>query len=252
MSDARPWYETFFDERYVAFYPALARRPVAVEEAHFVAGALALEPGARVLDLGCGTGRHSIGLALEGFQVTGLDLSPALLERARSTASARGVEVTWLERDMRDLEDLGPFDACVSLYTAFGFLGDAEDQEVLRQVKAALRPGGAFLLDLTNFLGYLRRFPPEVWREDDRAVLCERNSYDAATGVLVTRRTCYYKDGGRMDLPESRVRAYLPHEVQAMLHRAGLRVEQVLGALADVPFSWADSPNQVYLCRRAG
>jgi SAM-dependent methyltransferase len=244
------WYEDFFDERYLDFYPVLRERPVALEEARVVAQLLALEPGAAVLDLGCGTGRHAVALAKLGFEVTGVDLSPVLLAQARRTAAAEGVAPRWLQRDMRQLQDVGPFDACVSLYTAFGFLGDEEDGEVLRQIAATLRPGGRLLLDLTNFLGFLRRFPPEVWHESEQALLRERNLYEAETGVLVTRRTAYLKRGGQIDLPASRVRAYLPHEVRALLGRAGLHVERVLGALADRPFSWADSPNQVYLCTK--
>lgn len=247
---SHPWYETFFDERYLDFYPGLRARPVAERDAAFVCAALSLAPGDRVLDLGCGTGRHSVALAERGLTVTGLDLSPALLAHARETAAERGVEVTWLERDMRDLDDLGPFDAVVSLFTAFGLLGDDEDQEVLHQVRAALRPGGQLLLDLTNFAGYLKRFSPLVWRDAERAVLHERHAYEAETGTLVTARVGYFKRGGSFELPTSRVRAYLPHELRAMLRRAGLAVEQVYGALSDVRYDWANSPNQVYRCRR--
>ena len=243
-----PWYEELFDERYLTFYPVLRQQPVSPEEARFVVQALGLEEGDAILDLGCGTGRHSVALAQQGLKVTGLDLSETLLNQGRSSAEAAGVEVNWLERDMRDLEDLGPFDACASLYTAFGFFGDDEDQEVLYQVAAALAPGGRFLLDLTNFLGYLCDLPREVWTENDRAVLRERNEYEAHSGGLVTHRACFFKEGGRLDLPPSWVRAYLPHEVLRMLRRAGLRADKILGALADAPFAWESSPNQVYIC----
>lgn len=245
------WYEQLFDERYLTFYPMLRQQPVAHDEARVVAELLELEPGASVLDLGCGTGRHSVALAELGYQVTGLDLSATLLGQARQAGQEADVEVSWLERDMRELADLGPFDACVSLFTAFGFFGDTEDQEVLFQLTAALRPGGRLLLDLTNFLGYLCDFPREVWREDHRAVLREVNEYDADAGAIVTHRSCFWHEGGRLDLPPSWVRAYLPHEVQAMLRRAGLQVERVLGALDGEPFVWDRSPNQVYLCRRS-
>lgn len=244
------WYESFFDGRYLAFYPVLRQQPVARDEAALAAAALDLSPGSAVLDLGCGTGRHSVALALMGHDVTGLDLSQDLLHQARATAEAEGTEVNWLQRDMRDLDDLGPFDACVSLYTAFGFFGDEEDQEVLYQVTAALAPGGKLLLDLTNHLGYLRNMPREVWREGDDAVWREVNEYNPHQGTLITHRTCFSTEGGREDLPSSRVRAYLPHEVLAMLCRAGLQVLQVHGSLDGRPFSWEDSPNQVYLCRK--
>ena len=245
-----PWYEELFDERYLAFYPVLRDEPISTDEACFVVQALQLEPDQKILDLGCGTGRHSVALASAGLQVTGLDLSEALLSQARATAADAGVEVRWLQRDMRDLEDLGPFDACASLFTAFGFFGDEEDQEVLYQVAAALAPGGRLLLDLTNFLGYLCNLPREVWTETEAAVLCERNEYEAHSGGLVTHRSCFWKEGGQLDLPPSWVRAYQPHELLRMLRRAGLETEQILGALADQPFDWASSPNQVYICRK--
>ena len=243
-----PWYEELFDERYLSFYPVLRQEPVSPEEARFVMHALELEPDQTILDLGCGTGRHSVALAQEGLTVTGLDLSETLLAQAGATAEQQGVAVNWLQRDMRDLEDLGPFHGCASLYTAFGFFGDDEDQEVLYQVAAALAPGGRFLLDLTNFLGYLRSLPHEAWSENEQAVLRERNEYEAHNGGLVTHRACFFKEGGRLDLPPSWVRAYLPHEILRMLRRAGLRAEKILGALDEVPFHWESSPNQVYIC----
>ena len=218
------WYRSFFDERYLDFYPVLRRATVAPEDAAFVARVLGLEPGARVLDLGCGTGRHSVALAQLGLRVTGLDLSEHLLARARATEEAAGIAVEWLRRDLRDLDGLGPFDAVVSLFTAFGFFGDVEDERVLQAVARVLNPGGRFLLDLTNHLGYLCRFPPEVWHESEVAVLRERNQLEVETGTLVTERTAFLKGGGVMEMPASRVRAYLPHEILAMLRRAGLEV----------------------------
>jgi len=252
MTRVAPWYESFFDDRYLRFYPALQERPVATEEAAHVMRILGLSSGQRVLDLGCGTGRHSVAFAELGLEVIGLDLSEPLLEQARETAARANVDVRWLQRDMRDLEDLDPVDACVSLYTAFGFFGDAEDAEVLRQVTGALKPGGRFLLDITNFLGYLRRFPHEVWKETPTMVTRERNRYDPLSGVLSTRRTLFVKEGETVELPESHVRAYLPHEIRAMLRRVGLVVEDISGTLAPASFfSWADSPNLVCRCRRA-
>jgi hypothetical protein len=116
-------------------------------------------------------------------------------------------------------------------------------------VAAALRPGGRLLLDLSNFLGYLRQLPRDVWRETEQSLTREQNHYEAQTGTLVTTRTCFWKQGGRLDLPTSRVRAYFPHEVLALLRAAGFEVLQTLGALAAVPFAWDSSQNQVYLCQ---
>jgi hypothetical protein len=138
----------------------------------------------------------------------------------------------------------------VSLYAAFGFFGDEEDQEVLHQISACLAPEGRILLDLTNFIGYLRRFTGDVWFETSESVVRERSTYDASRGILISERSCFLKGGGNLEVPPSEVRAYLPNEIRIMLRRAGFHVEQVYGALRMTPFDWRESPNQVYLCRK--
>jgi SAM-dependent methyltransferase len=250
MSAGADWYRSFFDRRYLQFYPVLLAEPLASDDAAAVARALELPRGARLLDLGCGTGRHSVPFAELGFEVTGLDLSADLLSIARASAEGAGVSVRFVERDMRELDGLGPFDACVSLYTAFGWLGDEGDRAQLRAVAAALRPGGRFLLDLTNFAATLRRLPYEVWRELEQGVTRERSWYEPETGTLLTDRTRFGKDGSRLELPTSRVRAYLPHEVLALLREAGFEVLRTSGELAGAPFAWDRSPNQIYLCKK--
>jgi len=253
-SDDR-WYADFFDERYLAFYPQLLELEVSTADACFVAEALGLDDGAAVLDLGCGTGRHAIALAEMGMRVTGVDLSAVLLERAKGVAHRNRVEVEWQKRDMRDLDGLGPFSACASLFTAFGFFGDDEDQKVLDAIAGVLAPGGKLLIDLTNHLLVLATMAKghaEHWYENKAAVVCERNDYDAASGMLITHRVCHFKDkAGSLELPPSRVRAYSPHEMRRMLTRAGFAVDRVYGELANTPFHWATSPNQVFLARKS-
>lgn len=247
---AGPWYESLFDERYLDAYPILRRATVAEDEARQLATLLDLRAGSSVLDLGCGTGRHAVALAGQGHRVVGLDLSQQLLEQARRTADSLGLEVTWLHRDMRDLQDLGPFDAVLSLYTAFGFLGDEEDQEVIDQATAALAPSGKLLVHLTNFLGYLSRFPPICWHEHEQVIVREENAYDAARGVLSTRRTLFRKQGGQDELPMSEVRAYLPHEVLAMLRRADLSLLGVYGGLDGSAADWQRSSDLVFVAEK--
>jgi SAM-dependent methyltransferase len=245
------WFAELFDERYLSFYEGLLPARPAAEEAAAIDEALGLAPGSRVLDLGCGTGRHSVALAQRGHLVVGLDLSPTLLTIARGLADEQGVRVTFLERDMRDLAGLGPFDACICLYTAFGYLEGDGDARVLAGVRAALQPAGQLLLDLTNYAPLLRPHASTAWREQERSVTREAHVYDPHRGVLVTERTMFRKDGGVVRLPRSRLRAYLPYEVQALLTAAGFAVDRVLGDLGDVPFDWDHSPRQVYVARRA-
>lgn len=143
MSPA-PWYVTTFNEDYLALYSDHLETRTQRE----LAGLKKLCPlssGARILDLGCGHGRHSIELARRGFRVTGVDLSTLFLDKARQACQ----EVRWLQKDMRQITFVEEFDAVVSLYHAFGYFAqDSENQRVLQAIYRALVPGGYFLLDL--------------------------------------------------------------------------------------------------------
>ncbi|HEX3213864.1 MAG TPA: class I SAM-dependent methyltransferase, partial [Actinomycetota bacterium] len=117
-------------------------------EVNGVVGQLGLAPGARLLDLCCGPGRHAVPLAQLGYRVTGLDLSRPLL--ARAAAAAAGQRVGLVAADMRRLPFAdGSFDAVLNLFNAFGYLEDeAQDELVLAEVARVLAPGGRFLQEL--------------------------------------------------------------------------------------------------------
>src|SRR6185503_17029472 len=99
----------------------------------FVLERLELDPGARVLDVACGHGRHSLELARRGFAVTGVDLSARSIAVAREAAEREGLRATFVERDARDLDFDGEFDAAVNLFTsAIGYFDEeAENQRVV-------------------------------------------------------------------------------------------------------------------------
>jgi SAM-dependent methyltransferase len=244
------WYAELFDERYLAFHEELLDPALAEADVEFVDRALALADSSRVLDLGCGFGRHAVGLARRGPHVTGLDLSEPMLELATEKAAAAEVQVEWLRRDMRNLAGLGPFDACICLYTAFGFFDDLDNQHVLEGVHACLRPGGSFMLDLSNPLALMRRWPQRAWRESQSGVRLESAEYDALTGRVRSQRSLFRPDGTRLDLPDTSVRVYPPHELANLLCETGFEIEQVYGDLGDRPFEWNRSIRQVWVGRR--
>ena len=244
------WFAEMFDGRYLEFYEGLLDPSLAEEDVSFVERALALATGSRILDLGCGFGRHAIGLAGRGYRVTGLDLSAPMLELAREMAASARVTVEWLERDMRDLRGLGTFDACACLYTAFGFFADDENRLVLEQVREALRSGGYFMLDVSNPLALMRGWPGRSWREGENGVKIEASHYDPLTGRVVSQRALFRRNGTRVDLPEASVRMYPPHELANLLRATGFDIEQVYGDLRDEPLVWKRSIRQVWVVRR--
>lgn len=244
------WYESLFDERYPAFYDVLDRHPAATQDVAFLERALDLEPGMAVLDLGCGQGRHAVPLAARGYQVTGLDLSETMLARAKRLADEMDTSATWLHRRMEELDDLGPFDAVLCLYTVLGYYGDVGDLAVLGKVRDVLRPGACLALDLSNFPLTICQSPGERWQETTAGVTREAHRYDPLTGFLHSERTLYRREGGVLRLPDSAVRAYPPHEVLRMLRAAGLEPELLFGAYDDVGYEWRHSTHQLHVARR--
>lgn len=130
-----------------------------------------------VLDLACGPGRHSVPLAERGCTVTGVDRTTFLLEKARSLAAATGVEIEWVQSDMRNFQRPDMYDLALSLFTSFGYFSSpGENQRVLENVYESLKPGGSFVLDVVGKEVLARIFQPT-----DSQELPE-------TGLVVQRR----------------------------------------------------------------
>lgn len=248
-SDEAAWYDELFDERYLAFYEELLDLSIAERDVEFLDRALALAPRSRILDLGCGFGRHAVALGRRGHDVTGVDRSAAMLSLARASADEAALQVRWEQRDMRELGGLGPFDVCVCLYTVLGYFDDAGNAATVAAARSVLGAGGRLVLDVTNPLPLLARWPHEHWCETSGGVRRETSHYDAMTGRLRTERVLLCGGGQHVALPTSDVRMYAPYELRALLHAAGFEVEQVFGGLRDELFQWNRSPRQVFVAR---
>ena len=228
MSDVDPrWHESFFDDDWlaIALHTDGARTPAEVD---FVVAQLAPEPGARILDVPCGYGRHAIELARRGFGVTGVDSSEAALAHARAHADAVAVE--FMQGDMRALAFEAEFDGALNLFSSFGyFAAQDEDERVLSGIARALRAGGRFVLDVVNPTSLIARLRPQGFEElADGRVLLQETGYDVRTGRSMHAWTIVRPDGSRARRSYS-IRMYTAPELEAMLERAGFRVVDLHG-----------------------
>ncbi len=230
----RPWFETIFDERYPELFAPLEGN--AEEEVDDIIRLLRLPPGAAVEDLGCGRGRHAIPLAQRGYEVTGVDLSEKMLRLARSRSEKEGVRVEWVRADMRKFCRPGAFDACLSLFTSFGYFSDRENQAVLDNAGRSLKTGGRLLLDLRNAGKGLSRLEDlDQMREIASGTLRMSIRYDRDTRRARAEHVLTRRDGIRIESAFD-VRIYSDDELTGMIGRAGMRVADIFGSLAGGPF----------------
>jgi len=246
-ADCGKWYVAAFRHDYIQRY-AHRDDGLGTREAKFALRALKLIPGARLLDLCCGAGRHSRALAKAGLAVTGVDLSEDLLHAART--DSKGLNIEYLRADMRavPLHD-NSMDGVVSLFTSFGyFAAETENERVITEVTRVLKPGGRYLFDFFNRAATLRGLVRESRQFAGGVALRERRWYDAKRGRLnkLMLRGPYDRQGAILES----VRAYAPSELRALLERAGLTLVAQHGDLNGAAFDARNSPRCVLVAEK--
>ncbi|HJN15080.1 MAG TPA: methyltransferase domain-containing protein [Armatimonadota bacterium] len=247
---ARKWYKEQFDELYLQSYGM--GQATAAREAESMLDKLDLDPGAEILDLACGQGRHAVEMAKRGYSVTGLDLSKYLLTHASSLAAQAGVEVELVEEDMRRVPETwaARFDGIINVFTAFGYYDkDADNEKVIEAVARSLKLEGRFVLDIINRDWLIRNFHGRSWREGEHGfITVEETRIDLLTSRSHATNTIIKSDGTRV-VRELSLRLYTLAEIRAMLERHGFEVVETFGGWGDEPYSM-NSRRMIVLAQR--
>lgn len=143
------WYED--EDLWVGFAEVMfpERREQEATDLIATSPLLKVAAGTRVLDLACGPAVHVVPMARSGAEVTGVDLSPAMLERAKEACDRAGVSARLVHANMLDFVEPDTYDLVINMYTSFGYFTDPGDNlTVLRNIRASLVPGGAAVIDL--------------------------------------------------------------------------------------------------------
>ena len=208
-----------FGEDYLYFYESWLDDELSEAQTELLWKILGLAAGDEVLDVPCGHGRIANRLAVRGARVTGLDADAFFLERARVGAEALGVEVEYVQGDMRELPWEGRFDAAVNWFTSFGYFDDDGNKAWLATVLRTLKPGGRLVIDVHSRDVFMQNRMPAAVFERDGNLVVDRFSYDVTTGREQTER--WIVRGGDVRKTEYSVRFYAFTELQSLLLDVG-------------------------------
>jgi ubiquinone/menaquinone biosynthesis C-methylase UbiE len=184
-----------------------------------------------VLDLCCGTGRHSVILNQEGLGTVGMDLSKNLLAIAKQEMRNAGVYFPLVRADMRCFPFKDEvFEAVICMFTSFGYLpSEADDIRSFLEVRRTLRRNGRFLLDVANIDHIIGVFREKEWAEFEPFYMTEKRSLDLQTSRLISRWTITPKNTSETRRFQHIVRLYTLKSVKKMLEKTGLAVKEVYG-----------------------
>jgi 2-polyprenyl-3-methyl-5-hydroxy-6-metoxy-1,4-benzoquinol methylase len=225
----KPWYEKLF-ANYAGTYDQKSFTQGTLQEAGFIEREIGRNKQAKILDVGCGTGRHSIELARRSYNVTGIDLSAAQLKHAQEKAKAAGVSVRFIQKDARKAGFSKQFDLVMMLCEG-GFSLMATDEEnyaILASCAKALKKGGTFIFTSLNALFPLVHSLKEMMNDGATSTQTPYIHFDVAT----LRNRSILKavdDRGRKMTLHCNERYYVPSELRWMLQALGFKDIGIFG-----------------------
>jgi len=211
---------------------------------------LRVKPGASILDLCCGPGRHSVELASRGFNVTGVDRTRDYLADARKLARKRKIDAVFVLADMRRFRRPRAFDSAINMFTAFGyFRNKADDLRVLKNLHASLRPGGVLLIDVMGKERIAKIYNPRTWhRQPDGTIVLEERWLEQDFSWIENIWTLIR--GGRVKSFNLSHRLYTAVELRALARQAGFTRINAFGSLGGAPYD-QDAQRLVLLARKS-
>ncbi|MEI6434218.1 MAG: class I SAM-dependent methyltransferase [Bacteroidota bacterium] len=226
------WYEELF-ENYGVQYDREVFTQGTIGECNFIEEEICKNRSLKILDIGCGTGRHSIELSKRGYNVTGIDLSDSQLEKAREKAAMQNLNIIFQKQDARNLPFEEEFDVAIMLCEGSFPLMETDEMnhEILVKAGRSLKPGGKLIFTTLNGLFPLFHSVKEFLARASGTgnAVYDQNSFD-----LMTFRdhniTEVVDDSGNKKSLQCNERYYVPSEITWLLKTAGFSKIEIFGA----------------------
>ena len=228
----KPWYELLF-ENYARKYDQEPFVQGTAGECDFLERELGHDRSLKVLDIGCGTGRHAIELAKRGYRVTGVDLSGNQIKRAKEKALEAKVTVDFQVQDARSLPFAGEFDLAMMLCEGGFSLMETDEMnfEILRSAAKALKSKGKFIFTTLNGLFPLFHSVKEFYAsaQKEGQSQCKECSFDLMT-FRDHNTAAFEDDSGHKKELQCNERYYVPSEITWLLKTLGFKKIDIFGA----------------------
>ena len=228
----KQWYESLF-ENYGKKYDSESFTHGTIGECDFIEKELASNKSLKILDVGCGTGRHTIELTKRGYNVTGIDLSESQLKRAREKAQADNLVIDFQHQDARNLPFDSEFDVAIMMCEGGFPLMETDEMnyEILKNVTKALKPHAKLIFTTTNGLFPIFNSVNEFYAsaQEEGNSLCKSNGFDLMT-FRDNNIVEFEDDDGNKKTLECNERYYVPCEINWFLKSLGYKSIDIFGA----------------------
>jgi 2-polyprenyl-3-methyl-5-hydroxy-6-metoxy-1,4-benzoquinol methylase len=225
----KQWYEELFQD-FADNYDRESFTSGTSVEVDFIEKEINFNKGARILDIGCGTGRHSLELARRGYKVTGIDLSGSMISKARTRAKKENLEIDFQVKDARSLNFVKSFDLAIMLCEgAFPLMeSDEMNYSILQKAYNSISPDGKLIFTTLNGLFPLFHSVKEFLNKGESQGQSSGNTFD----LMTFRDHSVYKtedDHGKKKILNCNERYYVPSEITWLLKSAGFRNSEIYG-----------------------
>lgn len=228
----KQWYESLF-ENYGNKYDSESFAQGTIGECDFIEEEMNFNKTLKIIDVGCGTGRHSIELAKRGYSVTGIDLSESMLEKAREKAMQNGLKIDFFKHDARNLPFNKEFDVAIMMCEGGFPLMETDEMnyEILKNVSQALKDNAKFIFTTLNGLFPIFNSIEEfcATNTEDGNATYHKNTFDFMT-FRDFNITKVEDDNGTEKELECNERYYIPSEITWLLKSLGFKKIEIFGA----------------------
>jgi len=249
MTTKNSWWRTTFGKEYFSLWdPSSSDSQIWTKKEIGLIDDLHLKKGAKILDIPCGQGRHSVELAKKGFQVIGVDYSSIALNAAKEWAIQNKVSPIFIKQDIRLLKLKEKFDAIAMLGNSFGYFSDIDNEKVIKNISALLKPKGFFIIHLLNPIEVIKKFGEKnTFKISNGHVDIKDISFDPLNFIRKSEWTIVRNN--KKKILNVKLRFYTFPEILSLFSHYKLNIVNAYGSLDKEPYSFK-SPVMIIIAKK--